>query len=518
MRLGDLADRPRRWIAGRGPWARAGLAAVAGALLTAAQPPVSAPAALFLAMPLLVWLVDAAPSARAAAIVGWVAGFAHFVTALHWIGHAFLVDAERFAWAMPFAVTLLPAGFALYWAAAAALAHALWPGGTWTRAILLAAALAAAEAVRAHAFTGFPWGLAGYGWLDTALAQTAAWVGPFGLTLLTLGLAALPLVAGPRSPAAWGALGLLALLWAGGAARAPVEAADGPVLRIVQPNAPQHLKWHPDHAERFLRRLVDLTAAPPGPLGAPAAVIWPETAITFLPQDAPEAVRQLAGVARGAWLVTGALFYETGADGRRRWSNSLMAVSPEGAIAERYDKHHLVPFGEYMPARALLERLGLEALAGMNGAGFVPGRAARSLALPGLPPMAPAICYEMIFPAEVVPPGPRPDWILHATNDAWFGSFAGPQQHLAQARMRAIEQGLPVVRAANTGISAVIDARGRVLRALPLGEAGAIDAALPPPGAPTLYARTGDWPAFAAIAALLAGFALARPRARARAA
>lgn len=486
---------------------------MAGALLTAAQEPVAQPAALFLAMPLLVWLLDAAPTLRAAAILGWVAGFAHFVTGLHWIGHAFLVDAERFAWAMPFAITLLPAGFGISWAGAFALARALWPTGRWTRALLLAAALAAVEAIRSHAFTGFPWGLAGYAWLDTPVAQAAAWAGPHGLTLLTLALTALPLVAGPRRLAGWAALGALAALAAAGGLRPAVEGGAGATLRIVQPNAPQHLKWHPDHTGLFLRRLVELTAAPPGPLGPPAAVIWPETAVTFLPQDAPDAVRQLAAAAGGAWLITGALFYETGADGLRRWSNALMAVDPEGRIAERYDKHHLVPFGEYMPARGLLERIGLEAVAGMNGAGFVPGAGPRSIALEGLPPMAPAICYEMIFPAGVIPPGPRPDWILHATNDAWFGNFAGPQQHLAQARMRAIEQGLPVVRAANTGISAVIDARGRVLEALPLGTHGAIDRRLPPADAPTLYARTGDWPAFAAIALLLGGFAVRRLRA-----
>lgn len=504
---------PAAWIAARGAAVRAGLAVAAGLALTLAQPPFSFWPALFLALPLLVWLVDAAPSPRAAAVTGWLAAFAMFVSGLHWMGHAFLVDAERFAWALPLAVTALPAGLALFWALAAALARWAWPGRHWSRAVLLGVALALAEAARSFLLTGFPWGLPGYAWLETPVMQAARWLGPQGMTLLTLvACALLPVAAAARAwvPAAVPAA-LLAALWAGGALReAPAADPQAPVLRIVQPNAEQHLKWAEGHREVFEARLLALSSAPAGPTGPPDAVIWPETAITFLPQDAPDRVAAIAASAGGVPLVTGALFYDREADGRRRWYNSLMVASPEGRIAARYDKHHLVPFGEYLPGRALLERLGLEALAGMGGAGFVPGPGPRILTVGGLPPFAVAICYEMIFAGRVVAPGPRPGWILHVTNDAWFGSFAGPQQHLAQARIRAIEQGLPVIRAANTGISAVIDATGRVTRALPLGTHGAIDARLPAAAAPTLYALTGDTPALVLMLMLGGGFLLRR--------
>jgi apolipoprotein N-acyltransferase len=271
------------------------------------------------------------------------------------------------------------------------------------------------------------------------------------------------------------------------------------VIRLVQQNAPQAEKWDRDHAARFYRRLIEGTAARPDPaLGPPDAVIWPETALTFLPQDRPDLLEQMAGAAGDARLIAGAMFFRM-EDGARHWSNALIALDRAGGIAARYDKHHLVPFGEYLPLAPLLSAIGLDAIAGMPGGGFTPGPGPRVLDLAGLPPFAPAICYEMIFPQGLVPDGTRPDWILHLTNDAWFGAFAGPQQHLAQARIRAIERGLPVARAAQTGISAMIDPWGRVTAAIGLDRHGHVDAALPAPLAPTPYARAGDLPALAAL-------------------
>ncbi len=505
---------PGLWLARRSGWLRLGLAALAGAGTSLAQAPISTPIALFLALPVLVWLVDAAPGRWAAARIGWAAGFGAMVTGLHWIGHAFLVDADRFAWLMPFAVMLLPAGLGLFWAAAFWAAKALWRPH-WARVLVFALALATAELARATLFTGLPWGLPAYGWVETPVMQAARLLGPHALTLATLAIASLPLVVGPKRWAFWAALGLLALLWADGTRRLAEPqtiAADAPVLRLVQPNAAQHLKWQRGHRERFLRRQMALSAEPPGPLGPPVAVLWPETAITFLPQDQPEAVAAIAESTQGGLLVTGALFYAWTEEGTRRWSNALMAVDARGRQVARYDKHHLVPFGEYLPLRGLLERLGLEAIAGMGGAGFVPGPGPQTLSLPGLPPVSPLICYEMIFPGGVVAPGARPDWMMHLTNDAWFGRAFGPQQHLAQARIRAIEQGLPVVRAANTGISAVIDAHGRLRASLPLGEPGRLDAKLPPPLPPTPYARLGDIPALALFALMWGAALIARRR------
>ncbi|MEO0621852.1 MAG: apolipoprotein N-acyltransferase [Pseudomonadota bacterium] len=506
--LADLRLRER--VAALGLWQRLLLAVLAGLGLTLAQPPVSFPFALFIVVPLLVWLVDATPSPRAAALTGWAVGFGMFVSGLHWMGHAFLVDAERFAWLLPFAVTLLPAGLAVFWAAAFWLAKKVWHDG-WGRALLLAVMIGLAEFARSTVLTGFPWGLPGYAWVETPVMQAVRYVGPHGMTFLTLALCALPLIAGLQRPVAWVALAVLAGLWAEGATRAhPPAPIDPPVLRIVQPNAAQHLKWKPGHRERFAARLEALSSAPAGSFGRPDVVIWPETAITFLPQDAPNLVARIAASAQGPPLITGALFYERDAEGQRQWFNSLMVATEDGQITDRYDKHHLVPFGEYLPGRWLLESIGLEAIAGMGGAGFVAGPGPRTITVQGLPPFAAAICYELIFPGGFVADNTRPGWILHLTNDAWFGDFAGPQQHLAQARIRAIEQGLPVVRAANTGISAVIDATGRVTHALPLGTHGAIDTPLPAALAPTIYSRSGDTPVLALLLLGAVGF-LVRP-------
>ncbi len=491
----------QRWLASQGRWARLGVAMLAGAGMTLGQPPISQPWALFLAGPVLVWLVDTAPGPRAAALMGWGAGFGYFITGLYWIGYAFLVDAEQFAWLMPFAVTLLPAFLGLFWAVAFAFARRIWPHGRWWRVVVLAACMTMVEYARSNVLTGFPWGLPGYVWVETPVMQAAAWAGPFGMTFLTLAL--MPLVLIGLVERSWAAgliaLGLLATLWFAGEARLRMadDDGDGPVLRIVQPNAEQKKKWKPEQAAVFYARLLAATAAPPDPdLGPPAAVIWPETAVTFMPAYEPERRAEIAAAAGGAPVILGALYGER-RDGRDLWYNSLMAILPDGGLGPRYDKHHLVPFGEYVPYQSILGLVGLRQL--VDQSGFVPGAGAQIMKVPGLPSFSPLICYEMIFPHAVVPAGQRPGWILQVTNDAWFGAFAGPQQHLAQARFRATEQGLPVVRAANTGISAAIDAYGRVLTRIPLQTDGLRDFRLPGALPPTLYARFGDVPAMSLV-------------------
>jgi apolipoprotein N-acyltransferase len=486
--------------------------------MTLGQAPTSQPWTLFLALPVLVWLVDAAPGPRGAALSGWGAGFGYFVSGLYWIGHAFLVDAEQFAWMMPFAVTLLPAFLGLFWAAAFALARRIWPAGRIWRALALAACMTLAEYARAHVLTGFPWGMPGYVWVETPVMQAAAWAGPYGMTFMTLALMPLPILAGARrhwAPAAL-ALAVVAALWVSGATRLgerPEAGGVGPVLRLVQPNAEQKLKWERGHIEKFYARLLDATSAAPDPaLGPPAAVIWPETSVAFLPAYKPERRAEIAAAANGATVLMGTLHARLW-NGEEQWFNALLPILPDGGMGPRYDKHHLVPFGEYLPYPSVLGPLGFRHL--VRQGGFTPGEGPRVIEVPGLPPFSPLVCYEMIFPEEVVPPGRRPDWILQVTNDAWFGSFGGPQQHLAQARIRAIEQGLPVVRAANTGISAVIDPLGRVTASLPLHVSGHIDARLPGPLPPTLYAIHGDLPAMALV--LLTFFVSARHSARRRA-
>jgi apolipoprotein N-acyltransferase len=490
----------------RGRWTRLALALVAGALLTAGHPPVGLPWTLFAAVPVLVWLAGTAPTVAAAAWVGWAAGFGYFVTALHWIGHAFMVEPDQFALLMPLGVLLLPGGLALYWAAAFAAARWLWPSGMLRGTLLLAALWTAAEVARSFLFTGFPWALPGYVWVDLPPMQAAAWVGPFGMTLLTLVLCGLPLTAalGRRWAVAAAALAAGGAIWAAGAARLPETTAyapDAPVVRVVQPNAPQHLKFQPGHREEFYRRTLEATAAPADPaLGAPDIVVWPETAVHFVPEARPEEVARIADAAAGATVILGALHVERSAGGDR-WTNALETVLPDGSLGPRYDKHHLVPFGEYMPLWPVARHLGLPQFTA--GPGFAAGPGPRTLAPPGVPPFSALICYEAIFAQEVVADGRRPDWMVQLTNDAWFGSFAGPQQHYAQARIRAIEQGLPIVRAANTGISAVVDSHGREVSSLPLDSYGKIDSKLPSPLPPTLYSRIGDLPALVLVVILI---------------
>jgi apolipoprotein N-acyltransferase len=497
----DHAAMPARWLALRGRWLRLGIAMLAGAAMTLGQSPVSQPWALFLAVPVLVWLVDAARCPRAAALTGWGAGYGYFVTGLYWIGHAFMVDAEQFAWMMPFAITLLPTFLGLFWAAAFGFARRIWPHGRWWRVIALAACLTLVEFARSNVLTGFPWGLPGYVWVETPVMQAAAWAGPFGMTFLTLALTPLVLIGVIERQRTGSviAIAVLAASWTAGEARLRAVSDDstGPVLRIVQPNAAQTLKWQPEHAKVFYARLLAATAAPPDPaLGPPAAVIWPETAVTFLPAYQPERRAEIAAAAGGAPVILGAL-HGIRRNGVDQWFNTMSVVLPDGSLGPRYDKGHLVPFGEYLPYEDILGLIGMRQL--VRQGGFTPGPGPQLMAVPGLPPFSPLICYEMIFPSGVVPAGQRPGWILQVTNDAWFGTNAGPQQHLAQARIRAIEQGLPVIRAANTGISAAIDTYGRVIAQISLLTEGYRDFRLPDALAPTLYSRHGDVPAMSLV-------------------
>ena len=485
---------PGLWLFRRGRWQRLGIAILAGAVMTLGHAPIGLPWVLFLAVPVLVWLWAVSPTGAAAFWAGWGAGFGYFVTGLHWIGNAFLVDPDKFLWLIPLGVAALPAGLAIFWGLAFWLAKRLQPPGPINGTILLAAILTLAEYARANVLTGFPWALPGYVWIDTPIAQAAAWAGPFGLSFLTLALTGTLLVAvfARHWLAAGTTLALTVGLLVHGLQRVPEKttfAPDAPVLRIVQPNAPQNEKWVPGKREIFYKRALEATAAAPdAELGPADLVIWPETSVFFLPALRPEEVERIAASAGGAPVIFGGLHAEL-RDGQETWFNSLFVASPDGVLTTRYDKHHLVPFGEYLPFQGLLSAIGLQQFA--QAGRFSPGAGPAHISLPGLPTFAPLICYEAIFPDEIAP-GERPDWLLQITNDAWFGSFAGPQQHLVQARFRAIEQGLPFVRAANTGISAVIDSYGLVVVSIPMHNYREIDAKLPPKIEATLYSRWGD--------------------------
>jgi apolipoprotein N-acyltransferase len=270
---------------------------------------------------------------------------------------------------------------------------------------------------------------------------------------------------------------------------------DAPIVRLVQPNAPQHQKWDLAFRNLFVNRMIALTGAGE----TPDLVVWPETAVPFLLNHIQDDMSPMVDAARGAPLVFGIQRAET----QQQYHNSLVVMGPGGELRGIYDKRHLVPFGEYVPGAALLGRAGASGLARNLGTGFTPGIDPGPVLLPGIGPAIPLICYEGIFAEEISDGDARARLILLITNDAWFGKAAGPYQHLAQARLRAIEQGLPMVRVANTGITAMIDAHGRITDMIPLGVDGAIDVALPPSRSPTLYAQWGDVPVIALLLALM---------------
>ena len=469
----------------------------AGAALALGQAPFALlPVALAgLIAAFLLWRGTA--GAWAAARLGWAVGLGHFGLALVWIVEPFLVDAARHGWMAPIALTGLAGGLAMLWAAAFALARWLAPPHARRplAAVALALCWAGAELARAYVLTGFPWALPAYLWLGYGLDQGAALIGPHGLTLFTLliGAATAAALEARRPLAALGGLALviggLALLGLSRAAPAP-EMAGRPVIRLVQPNAEQRLKWDPEMVPVFFRRQIAFTAAPPRDPAAPrpALTIWPETAVPYAVESGGDVAQIVSEAAGGRPVALGGL-REAGGSLR----NSLFLITEGGEIAAIYDKHHLVPFGEYVPFADTARRIGLEALVAQGGR-FAPGPGARLIDVPGLGSALPLICYEAIFPQDVNAAPARARFLLQITNDAWFGTFSGPWQHLAQARFRAIEQGLPMLRAANTGISAVIGPHGRILAEIPLGVADFIDAPLPAALPPTPYSRTGDLP------------------------
>ncbi len=478
----------------------------------------------------LLHLLRHAGRPRRALLLGWCFGFGHFLLGLYWIAIAFFTDAERFGLLAIPAVVLLCAGLALYPALAAVLVALHRWRSTSAAALALVLAWLLTEWLRGHLlFGGFPWNLIGYTFADWAgPSQLAALTGIWGLSLLAVLVGALPaalLEPGPsaRWPAPAAAGLLLALIWLGGTLRLQ-EAGTPPVtdvqLRLVQGNVAQSDKWQPELRARWFAHYLELSARP-APGARPdrkSVVIWPESAAPYPLDREPEARRMIARVVPpGGLLLTGGTRFDLASQPPRAW-NSLFALDDSGRILAVYDKSNLVPFGEFLPFRSVLGRLGLEKLT-QGSIDFQRGPGRQTLALPGLPPFSPLICYEAIFPGGVVDPRARPAWLLNITNDAWFGRSSGPYQHLAMARMRAIEEGLPLVRAANTGISAVVDPWGRIQARLGLDETGVLDAALPAPlPVPPPFARFGLGPvaALAALAGLLMLALERRPRRAAR--
>ena len=476
-----------------------------GAIAALGQAPWGLWPATLLALAAILWRVGRAANGRIAAWRAGAAGAGYFALAMSWIIEPFLIEPEIYGWMAPFALILLAIGGGLFWALPGWIAGRFAPG--WqARAAAFGAGLVLSDWLRGWIFTGLPWAQLGHVWVGTPVAQSAAYVGAIGLSAITLCAAALPLAFWRLSPfqprgalpgLALAAL-LIATLWVAGLNRLDTPVPErGITLRLVQPDADQALKWDPEWAQIFWQRLLEESAAPAS--GAkPDAVIWPETAVSFLLNYGQEALPILSEAA-GAPVLMGI----QRADGPRYY-NSLIEVAPGGSVAQIYDKFHLVPFGEYIPWGDALSRFGISAFAAQQGFGYTPGHGPAVMVPQGLPPMQPLICYEAIFPQHLRAVTGA-EWLLQVTNDAWFGTVSGPYQHLAQARLRAIESGLPLMRAANTGITAAIDPLGRVTAALPLGATGHIDAALPAPLPETPWMRIGNWPVLlAAFAALLA--------------
>jgi apolipoprotein N-acyltransferase len=497
-------------------WKRAAIALVAGMLSALAMAPFNAWPVLFLTFPVLVWLIDGAAAGRlrgvpAAAWTGFCFGFGYFVPGLYWTGYAFFVDAQTFAWLSPFAVLGLPAYLALYPAFGFALARLLWTKDA-SRILALAVALTVSEWLRGHLLTGFPWNAYGYALSEPlALAQIGSVIGLWGMTFLTVAIFASPavLIEGKSWQESWiapvAALALLVALGIFGAVRLslqPTTMVPHVKLRIMQPNLQQDVKFNYSAKREVMQKYLALSDRATGPESTgvrdASILIWPESAFPFFLTREADAMAQIADLLpKGTVLITGSVrLPDDTPSGVRvtRAYNSIYVIDHDGSILSIYDKLHLVPFGEYLPFQNWMERLGFSQLTKVTG-GYIPGTRRRPLEIPNAPRALPLICYEAIFPGKISERNDRAGWIVNLTNDGWFGITTGPYQHLQQARLRAIEEGLPVVRAANTGISAVIDPMGRIVAQLGLGIEGVLDANLPAAISPTVYARLADIPA-----------------------
>ena len=469
-------------------WQAVVLTGIVGAIAAFGQAPYDLPVLMLAGMAAAVWLYSQTNAPRRAALIGWAFGTGYFIHALQWIVSPFMVDVARHGWMAPFALVFLSAGLAIFWGVAFWGARKLSPERAWP----LILCWPAAELVRAYIFTGFPWAMPSQVLVDGIAGQALSWAGPYLLNLMLV--AAAVALAHPGTlviRVAQGALALtsVAVLMMPPIAVTPVSSETRPTIRLIQPNAPQRDKWDPEKIPVFFDRQLALSAAPPKDGGpAPDLVIWPETAIPWALDLAGIALEEIAGAAR-APVVLGVQ-----RRGSTRFYNSLVVLGQGGVVEQTYDKHHLVPFGEYMPFGDTLAKFGIRGLASREGNGYSPGPGAQVLDFGALGKALPLICYEAVFAHDVNAAPTRPAFLIQITNDAWFGKGAGPKQHLAQARMRAIEQGLPMARAANTGISAMIDPRGRITASLPLNTVGFVDARLPAPLPPTLYSRTGDIP------------------------
>jgi apolipoprotein N-acyltransferase len=481
------------------------LAFFLGVLGAGAMAPVHAVFFLIPAMVGLIWLTFESSSVREAFATGWWFGLGHFATGLYWVANALLVHPDRFGWMAPLAVFALAGLMALFPAGSVVASRAFGRRSSGVGRVLVFASMwIFFEWVRSWMFTGFPWNLTGSIWtFSDAMIQFVALAGVYGLGLVSIIVAGMPaILAGkngwsincsPFRPISVSVL-VLFVVWAGGMFRlsgASDEIVSDVVLRLVQPNIDQNLKWAPGHREINFKEQIRMGGAATGPgLPDPTHVFWAETAATYFITEDLASRRAIArSTPKGGLTIIGAPRTERRGDNIYQVWNSMHGIDEVGNVVGTYDKFHLVPFGEYMPLREIFKFSKFTT----GATDFSAGPGPRTLRLKGLPPVSPLICYEVIFPNQVVDSRDRPEWLLNLTNDGWYGASSGPYQHFDAARMRAVEEGLPLVRVANTGISGVVDGYGRVVSSLALGTKGILDSVLPGSLRPTLYARLGNW-------------------------
>ena len=475
------------------------LAFLLGALLTSTMPPIGFIPMLFVSIPGLAFLSINAPTPGKSFLTGWAFGAGYFIFGLYWISAALFVDIAQWGWVLPLSAIVGPAALALIYGFIPLLARR-WRHNEAAYAFALAATWSGIEWLRGHLFTGFPWNLPGYGWhWALPVMQASSVVGIYGLTLLTLIWGMLPVLSSQRR-LALGVTASIIVVFAFGSIRLllnPTEQSGHYTVRLVQANIPENVKWNNDEDWRNLEKHINLTdlkktPADPDLPDPPTFTIWPETAVSADLTAFPDIAHIIAtSLPKDSYGILGALRVDASNQGHPSFYNSVSVLTKSDKIVANYDKHHLVPFGEYIPFRDHIPFTPL-ALAVSGIGDFTRGPGPTTLHIDKLPPFSPLICYEVIFPGEVVDENDRPEWMVNVTNDGWYGKTAGPHQHLGIARVRAIEEGLPLARAANTGISAMFDPLGRSLGDQALLTAGHVDAILPKFLPPTVYSRFGD--------------------------
>ncbi len=508
------------WLQSIEGWKRGGVLVVLGALTSLCQAPYDLSPLLWLTFPALIWIFDSVKrnennniSIKSAFATGWFFGFGYYAASSWWLALPFLVQPEKHGWMAPFVNILAPSLFAIYWGVVTAIVSKFWYPD-WRRILVFSIAISLMEFIKAHLFSGFPWAAIGYSFLDAwVLGQFAAIFGLYGLNFLAILIFSAPaaLIRTDYSVKRGGSylngftiLCLIIMVSFGLYRLSPSQAVPDTeyLVRVVQPNISQKEKWNPENRDKIYETFREMSrgtqTTSPTENSKPTIVVFPEAALPLQVRPNVTIVGQLIDmVPKNHYLITGAVRGEF-RDNKPLFYNSVFALDSKGKILDFYDKVHLVPLGEYMPFPSILEKFNIHALV-QHYTGLVAGEVRKELKIPGVPNSAPLVCYEIIFPGRVLPETAEADWIVNVTNDSWLGDTGGSYQHFDQARMRAIEEGVPIVRAANTGISAIVDANGIIRKQLKINEPGVIEDYLPATKSTEMFAVTRKYGHFAMV-------------------